>query len=860
MRSLTLAAVVAGCSAAMAAAPYTCTEVQPDSLVIVNSVSDGWACAQIENVLEGRNTNFTIRNLARSWTGTQMQVIFHNPSSQVSAASSGVAPFNFAANDGVLGIQTPGLESTADNPAGPASWNSDGYGWHQAFTSFNQDDSATRVPVFYAASGIFGSDGEDDACTGDYRVVVDLTSRSDAAQRIPELQVLYRVVERSNPADLTSDFPTLPGIGGTVSAGQSVSSGSTFTATNVALPGDKVSLKVDEAFAMQKYMIKNATFMISSERTNIVANQSDWTPSWAGGFAPNSALYQVPTVWTPSTNKVTYTQRFVDYAPADQAEALTQGGAVIQVPEMSSAASRLKPIAWDKTTGPFLDFTVAFQFNEYECIYDYAVNGDFPSDQTQSMLDVRDDIDQDSLDYMDRQIFMVKLPARWWNFTAFPDYVVDVDSALPRESQTVAEARRELDLKWLAVQDTSTRQSSDLTDFAAFQDQRRQSTYQSGVYQFNSGDYRLSTVVETAEVGPVDLLKDYVAFVSVQRGSCLRNVVLFGLQGAMKQIQGECESYADCIKDRSRKHPAHDRRGNSANADASRFTHCGIHASMGGDDIVPVARCYECMDDSDCGEEQFCNSVDNGIETANGVGTYIADAYAHERYGLCVEKSKDVLGARCRTDTAEAYDKDAITQGMFNVQNGGSTKHFGNGYGFCGEASFFNSTGVNSQYLVDGNVFRQEGLVRKVWWTGVCFDGTCQECVNVPEGDSAGAGLPSGRQCINGRTLNRVVVDNTLRTFLQNTTSGTVLAGVMMTVLLIFCFAIGLLADANRNREYYGQDPVSTCEMFTSLVCFLPCCWSRSSRAELSRRRWTGVDEGAGEQLNPIQTQAVRAA
>lgn len=43
------------------------------------------------------------------------------------------------------------------------------------------------------------------------------------------------------------------------------------------------------------------------------------------------------------------------------------------------------------------------------------------------------------------------------------------------------------------------------------------------------------------------------------------------------------------------------------------------------------------------------------------------------------------------------------------------------------------------------------------------------------------------KSCINGRIMDTVVVDNTIRTFTSNTVAGTMLAAVIMIVLLQLC-------------------------------------------------------------------------
>lgn len=237
--------------------------------------------------------------------------------------------------------------------------------------------------------------------------------------------------------------------------------------------------------------------------------------------------------------------------------------------------------------------------------------------------------------------------------------------------------------------------------------------------------------------------------------------------------------------------------------------------------LTPETRCYECNDDKDCDEGQYCQ-LENGIEEADDGTLYKASSFLDRTMGLCHEKSTDVLGKRCRTDEASTFDssKTPFDTEVFQGRNDG----YAGGFGFCGEVLSFNSTGIADQGLEAGFDYDQDKTVYKVLWTGKCLNNICFEC-NPDDTESDGV---EGKECINGRIRNAVHVDFTTRTFTQNVQAELLLSIMMIVVGFILCFSCQMMADANRHREFFKADPMSTKAVFMAICCrCLPCCKKR---------------------------------
>lgn len=817
-----IAAFIGAFVAAASATEYTCTTVSDGAKLVVNSVSNDWSCLTTPAVTHGENFTVNVRNEVSRYSGSQMQVIFFNPS-----RTAPLAAYNMGAGSGVFKVLEPNMDAGVTNP------NNWGAGWHTAYNS-------NRDSIFYAAAGVFGDDGSGYACTGTYKFVVDLRSRdSGPSQDLEPVQIFYRLVTRTNEMDPTSPFPAMPGLGNVVPAqGMEIITGATLPVADMLLPGDVLEVPIKDKFATVKYMIHNATVTISGA-TGLVANQSQWSVSYGGGFTvagPNPANTYVVG------ESITVNQRHIDYLPANVAEQRAQGTLRISVPQLNSAAYGENPFAWANNMGPFINFQAAANFRRYPILYDSDIHSG-SAILGNGVIDVRPSLKP--VDQVERQVFQVILDPLWWNMTVIPRVVVDVDPIL---GEVTAESRRELSLKflWSTLSTPSTYDPSQ-SGFQQFEDAQTQSMYNDYVYTFNSADRRYSTVPGN-RLAPVARHHRWIGFVTVEPGSCLSERVRFQLSAKVKSLEGECASYEDCVKDRKTDHPSKLRAKDSDNNDATRFSRCGVAPAGVPGHIVPETRCYECETDSDCGEGQYCQFNDMGMCTADGVGTYMCDQEAFTTAGLCKDKAKDILGKKCRVDTAEEFSS---SSNLLNTEviDGAQRNKWAPAYGYCGYARFYNESGSNGEYLGNGYVFSQKGGVRAIHWEGKCFNGVCQECL---DGEPSGV---SGRVCLNGKLMNTITVDQTLRTLQHNTVGGAIVAGICVFVFYMFCFGINMMNDANKHRENYGQGPMTTCDVMTSMVCCLPCCQKYSKRVDISARRLEGGVDGESTR-NPLDVGA----
>ena len=209
----------------------------------------------------------------------------------------------------------------------------------------------------------------------------------------------------------------------------------------------------------------------------------------------------------------------------------------------------------------------------------------------------------------------------------------------------------------------------------------------------------------------------------------------------------------------------------------------------------PTAQCLECTSDTHCGEGEYCHSDPGVCQNALGF-QYVCDSDSNARFGLCVAKDPtgEILGSGCRADSALLYGPTTTALSVSpvalvaNVGTNEAGTSESNGYGFCGGAVYYNATNVG---LVTAGGVSASGIARKVLWQGACVDGICREC---NEGAMASSG---NKQCINGRMLPVVTVDNTARTFNQNAVAGVMLAATLMIVLAII---IGLVDCVCRHQ------------------------------------------------------------
>lgn len=323
-------------------------------------------------------------------------------------------------------------------------------------------------------------------------------------------------------------------------------------------------------------------------------------------------------------------------------------------------------------------------------------------------------------------------------------------------------------------------------------------------------------------------------FVYIYLGSCNGVRVSFSAVAAVNSLSGECQSYVDCSTGSSGQSKY------SSNGDTSRLRHCGLVDVPGSDSrLNTVTKCMECLPSADsaaceCGPNQYCMS-DSGL-CSSGDAWWTCDPYTHSRYGMCTDKNLNgVIGKPCRANQAQTsgFAKvGSVAQGHDSTQlavraDGAvdTTKEQGfTGYGFCGELRYYNATGTSA-----GDV-SQVRLGRTVLWSGACVNQRCMECypqeVPVQSVDGFSA---CGRVCLNGRVVDPLYVDNTLRTFSDNTVAGTMLAAVMMLILLQLCVCAGVYTTYT-TKLAPGQ-PTPLDRLGARLCpCLRPCC-GRSSRS-----------------------------
>ena len=109
-----------------------------------------------------------------------------------------------------------------------------------------------------------------------------------------------------------------------------------------------------------------------------------------------------------------------------------------------------------------------------------------------------------------------------------------------------------------------------------------------------------------------------------------------------------------------------------------------------------------------------------------------------------------------------------------------------------------------------------------------------------------GSGSASDEQvCLNGKLYAAMDVDNTARSFAQNTVAGTQLGTTFMVILLIVLFGAYMLSEAKRARAAAGAPPMTCCE------CML-CCGACSSDGGLG----TKASKGSEKQVTPTHASA----
>jgi len=339
--------------------------------------------------------------------------------------------------------------------------------------------------------------------------------------------------------------------------------------------------------------------------------------------------------------------------------------------------------------------------------------------------------------------------------------------------------------------------------------------------------------------------------------ACGSNNIQIGSMGMLvDSIVDQCTSYADCLKEGG-DNPNKGQKDDSANKDPSRFSNCYLKRAVGPNNVaIPQSKCMECNTDEHCGSGQYCH-MDDGI--CGSSTFYSCGSDSGELFGMCREKSSDVLGKRCRHSSQSdggGFTTTGLVQGAAASFNGfdsspNSVPTFANGYGpstykymsfdrdlvrkgdaddkgvakgafgACGEYVFYEAAAPGSS---PNTPLRSDA--RGALWEGFCTaDQKCVECV---PGEGNG-NRNNGVTCLNGKTFSAMDVDGTVRTFAENTAAGSILGTTSMIVVLVFLFAFYMYAEARRHRQAHGLPDLSCCE------CLL-CCGACSKPAVATKK------------------------
>lgn len=510
---------------------------------------------------------------------------------------------------------------------------------------------------------------------------------------------------------------------------------------------------------------------------------------------------------------------------------------------------------WSNDDGPFWSLSLTIPdggIEEFPTVYDGSPRRyQGSSDDNEKKLDMRHS--RDYGDQVEQKIYMAKISDHDWNVTLTFSGVEDdsdntADGSNPGRFTFHVEVLDTVEVSENVPKQEplgSTGWSSSNVDPQSY------SWYNSDYYNFTNNPWESKAEEEGKELDPIRRRRSRIIFFRVKLGTYGRALLEnFAVEASASSIEGECKDYRDCTTDSS--HPSENREDDSANGDAERFTTCRLFSRERNGYLIPTSRCTECDDDRHCGEQQYCQNDHHGIETVND-HPYIASSFLHNSYYLCQEKSSDVLGKKCRTDTADTKDFDA-PEVLSDDTDG-----FAPNYGFCGEAVFYNNSGVAGESDFASTAYQGNGVVYKTLWSGICFNGECQECVDFGDafrditnqpGDSQIEMIPPGRRCLNGRIKNVWAVDFTVRTLTRNTIAGTLVAFLIFFIAYIGCFAMQMMADANRHREHFGEEPLGIFGVLYACACGPFCCFK--SLPDYAQKG----SGGAGSQRNPVHGDA----
>jgi hypothetical protein len=245
-----------------------------------------------------------------------------------------------------------------------------------------------------------------------------------------------------------------------------------------------------------------------------------------------------------------------------------------------------------------------------------------------------------------------------------------------------------------------------------------------------------------------------------------------------KEFKADCYASSDCVT-KDGKHPASETASQfSANGDANRFDTCMLLPSA-ADPVIPEARCIECFSQCDCNPGQFCYRY-TGVESINSIPIVVHEE-SRRRIGVCMNKNQNgtILNMPCRRPKDITLNTAALSDGsLVTVTPGTEVVAQGQaGPIVCGAAVYINgSYNTNTRLNYTGQPLRY-------LWAGICnIDGRCTEC------EMGAASLSSQcrneQTCLDGFWHRTLSVDQTIRTFQNDTRAGTLLAIVFILLFL----------------------------------------------------------------------------
>jgi hypothetical protein len=529
--------------------------------------------------------------------------------------------------------------------------------------------------------------------------------------------------------------------------------------TKVLAGGNVAVALVKGSFISQRVIVRDANFTYEPISTSAAAQPSGAALTLNGVVASSSRFGKMGAVTTANFHRV-------GRPGATNAISFT-------VPSISTSF-----FDWGVQKTPFIKGYVTFDSSNvayYPLLTAAAAQTMTLDTPSNGITGVNDDNDIVELD----------LDVLWWNFT--------IDA--PTTAMVGSNAAYRTGYPTVRIQENPTTSSFSGSSNGAASN-----------YQLTNSKYAISnpTSSSASQLAPVIYETRPRVFARISRNTARQPAsgqITSTVTLRTETVVGSCRSYADCYSTDA-DHPAL-RSRLSAGLAASRLRKCLLMPSQ-AEPTRPIAQCSECESDCECGEGEYCH-VDTGV-CQNGVtGTYYTcDATSHSKFGLCVAKdpTNKIIGAACRASSGAVFSSSvdivASTAGSLGIfknrlDNGSALTATQSGNAFCGGVAYYNSSNTDG---ANSNGISRNSSARTMLWTGSCLDGVCYEC-------TTGSGSCSGaRTCIQGRSLDTVVVDSTVRTFASNTVAGTMLGATLMIVLALLV----VLGDCICRHQWRGED------------------------------------------------------